>query len=91
MELRTITSEIKLPIIKATNARSKLYQLIDEVTSSHNPITITGKRGNAVLLSEEDWKAIQETLNLLSISGMRETIRKGLSTPVDACLEEIDW
>ncbi len=90
-ELRTITSEIKLPIIKATDARSKLYRLIDEVTSSHNPITITGKRGNAVLLSEEDWRAIQETLFLLSIPGMRESIRKGLRTPVDECSEELDW
>ena len=90
-ELRTITSESKLPIIKATDARSKLYRLIDEVTSSHNPITITGKRGNAVLLSEEDWRAIQETLYLLSIPGMRDSIRTGLGTPVDECSEELDW
>ncbi len=90
-ELRTIASEIKLPIIKATDARSKLYRLIDEVTSSHNPITITGKRGNAVLLSEEDWRAIQETLYLLSIPGMRDSIRKGLGTPVDECSEEPNW
>ncbi len=90
-ELRTIISEIKLSIIKATDARSKLYRLIDEVTSSHNPITITGKRGNAVLISEEDWRAIQETLYLLSIPGMRESIRKGLGTPVEKCSEELDW
>ena len=90
-ELRTVILEIKLPIIKATDARSKLYRLIDEVTSYHNPITITGKRGNAVLLSEEDWRAIQETLYLLSIPGMRESIRKGLGTPVDECSEELDW
>ena len=90
-DLRTINSEIKLPIIKATDARSKLYRLIDEVTSSHNPITITGKRGNAVLLSEEDWRAIQETLFLLSIPGMRESIRNGLRTPVNECSEELDW
>ena len=87
----TIISEIKLHIIKATDARSKLYRLIDEVTSSHNPITITGKRGNAVLISEEDWRAIQETLYLLSIPGMRESIRKGLGTPVDECSEELNW
>ncbi len=90
-ELRTIISENKLPIINATDARSKLYRLIDEVTSSHNPITITGKRGNAVLISEEDWRATQETLYLLSIPGMRESIRKGLGTPVDECSEELDW
>ena len=89
--LRTIGPEIKMTVIKATDARSKLYRLIDEVSSSHNPITITGKRGNAVLLSEEDWKAIQETLYLLSIPGMRESIRKGLETPVEECAEELDW
>ena len=90
-DLRTFNLEIKLPIIKATDARSKLYRLIDEVTSSHSPITITGKRGNAVLLSEEDWRAIQETLYLLSIPEMRESIRNGLRTPVDECSEELDW
>lgn len=90
-ELRTISSEIKMTVIKATDARSKLYRLIDEVLSSHNSITITGKRGNAVLLSEDDWKAIQETLFLLSIPGMRESIRKGLEIPVEECAEELDW
>jgi antitoxin YefM len=90
-DLRTISAEIKMSVIKATDARSKLYRLIDEVSSSHNPITITGKRGNAVLLSEEDWKAIQETLYLLSIPGMRESIRTGLETPVEECAEDLDW
>jgi len=90
-ELRTILLEVEMPIIKATDARSKLYRLIDEVSSSHDPIIITGKRGNAVLISEEDWRAIQETLYLLSIPGMRESIRKGLETPVEECTEEVDW
>jgi antitoxin YefM len=90
-DLRTISAEIKMSVIKATDARSKLYRLIDEVSSSHNQITITGKRGNAVLLSEEDWKAIQETLYLLSIPGMRESIRTGLETPVEECAEDLDW
>jgi antitoxin YefM len=90
-EIRTIYPEDIMPVIKATDARSKLYRLIDEVSSSHNPVTITGKRGNAVLLSEEDWKAIQETLFLLSIPGMRESIRTGLETPVEECAEELDW
>ena len=90
-DLRTILPGIKMTIIKATDARSKIYRLIDEVLSSHNPITITGKRGNAVLLSEDDWKAIQETLYLLSIPGMRESIREGLKTPVKECVEEPDW
>ena len=75
----------------ATDARAKLYRLIDEVARSHEPIYITGRRANAVLLSEDDWRSIQETLHLLSIPGMRESIRDGLDTPVDKCFEELDW
>jgi antitoxin YefM len=77
--------------ISATEARSKMYRLIDEITSSHTPVTITGKRANAILISEEDWSAIQETLYLLSIPGMRESIREGLQTPVEECFEELEW
>lgn len=80
-----------MPIIKVTEARSKLYHLIDEVTASHEPIIISGKRSNAVLISEEDWRAMQETLYLLSIPRMRESIRKGLKTPVKECSKELDW
>ncbi|HBZ56433.1 MAG TPA: type II toxin-antitoxin system prevent-host-death family antitoxin [Syntrophobacteraceae bacterium] len=75
----------------ATEARSKLYRLIDEAVSSHEPIYITGKRGNAVLISEEDWRAIQETLYLLTVPGMRESIREGLATAVEECSEELGW
>jgi PHD/YefM family antitoxin component YafN of YafNO toxin-antitoxin module len=77
--------------LNATEARSRLYALIDETSDSHEPILITGKRGNAVLLAEEDWNAINETLHLLSIAGMRESIREGLATPPDECDREIDW
>ena len=77
--------------ITATKARSNLYKLIDETTESHEPIEITGKRGNAVLVSEDDWRSIQETLYLLSIRGMRESIRKGLSTPVKKCSKKLRW
>ena len=77
--------------LKATEARAMLYRLIDEVASSHKPITITGKRSNAVLLSEEDWNSIQETLYLLSIPGMRESIHKGLKTPLSKCKKDINW
>jgi len=80
-----------MTVIKVTNARSKLYKLIDEVTSSHEPVLISGKRTNAVLISEDDWNAIQETLYLISIPGMRESIREGLKTPVEECSEELDW
>lgn len=75
----------------ATEARSNLYRLIDETAESHQPIVITGKRNNAVLVSEEDWSAIQETLFLLSIPNMRESIREGMDTPASECDEELDW
>lgn len=77
--------------LTATEARSKLYKLIDDAAESHKPITITGKRANAVLLSEEDWNAIQETLYLLSVPGMRESIRDGLKTPLSKCKKRLDW
>lgn len=77
--------------ITATEARSNLYRLIDQTAESHQPIIISGKRNNAVLLSEEDWSAIQETLYLLSIPGMRESIREGVATPLDQCDEALDW
>jgi len=83
--------EADMTVIKVTKARSKLYQLIDEVTSSHEPVLISGKRANAVLISEDDWNAVQETLYLISIPGMRESIRKGLKTPTEECSEELDW
>ena len=77
--------------ITATEARSNLYRLIDETAESHQPIVIMGKRNKAVLVSEEDWSAIQETLYLLSVPGMRESIREGMDTPVDECDEELEW
>jgi len=77
--------------LNATEARSKLYALIDEATQTHKPIVITGKRGNAVLLAEEDWNAISETLYLVSIPGMRESIREGLATDLTDTEQELDW
>ena len=80
-----------MTILNATEARTKLYALIDEATTSHQPIVITGKRGNAVLLAEEDWNAISETLHLLSLPGMRESIREGMEAEIDECDEGINW
>ena len=77
--------------ITASEARKRLYKLVDEVAESHEPIQIAGKRKSAVLLSEEDWRAIQETLYLSGIPGMRESIRKGLETPVGKCDREPGW
>ena len=77
--------------LNVTEARAKLYSLIDETASSHRPIIIKGKRSNAVLLAEEDWNAINETLYLVSMPGMRESIMEGLQTDVDACNKDLDW
>jgi len=77
--------------LTASRARAQLYKLVDLAARSHEPIQITGKRNNAVLVSEEDWRAIQETLYLVSIPGMRESIRKGLKTPLKKCSPNLDW
>nr|WP_183327539.1 type II toxin-antitoxin system Phd/YefM family antitoxin [Halomonas cerina] len=77
--------------ITASEARANLYRLIDEAAESHQPLLITGKRNKAVLIAEEDWQAIQETLFLLSVPGMRESIREGMDTPIEECDEALDW
>ncbi|MCR2747915.1 type II toxin-antitoxin system Phd/YefM family antitoxin [Limnobacter parvus] len=76
--------------ITATEARSNLYRLIDETAESHQPILIMGKRNKAVLVAEEDWAAIHETLYLLSVPCMSESIHEGMATAVDQCDEELD-
>jgi len=70
--------------VTATEARKQLYKLLDDVSDSHEPVQITGKRGNAVLVGEDDWRAVQETLYLVSIPGMRESIIEGMATPPEA-------
>jgi antitoxin YefM len=77
--------------ITATAARKDIYRLLETVTESHQPIQIKGKHRACVLIGEEDWRAIQDTLYLLQIPGMRESIRKGLDTPVENCSEELIW
>lgn len=78
-------------VLSATEARKRLYALIDEVGQSHEPVRITGKRGNAVLLSEDDWRSIQETLHLVSIPGMRESIMEGMATPLSELSSDPGW
>jgi prevent-host-death family protein len=80
-----------MQIYNVTEARSSLYKLIDQTADSHDPIVITGKRNNAVLLSEDDWSTINETLHLLSTPGMRESIREGLDTDISECSDKLDW
>jgi len=75
----------------ATDARKNLYTLLDDVAESHEPIQIAGKRHSAVLVSEDDWRAVQETLYLTGIPGMRDSVRKGLKTPVEKCDTGLDW
>ncbi len=77
--------------ITATEARRQLYKLVDQVQESHEPIQITGKRGNAVLVGEDDWRAVQETLLLVSIPGMRESIVEGMATPADELEDTLAW
>ena len=77
--------------LTVTEARKQLYTLLDDVTDSHAPIHITGKRHSAVLVSAADWRAIEETLYLESIPGMKESIVKGLKTPVSKCEKDLDW
>ena len=77
--------------LTATEARKNLYALLDDVAESHAPLQIAGKRHSAVLVSEEDWRAIQETLYLSSIPGMKESIVKGLKTPVEKCAKALKW
>ncbi len=89
--MATSANKLSKSTMTASKVRANLYNLIDEVSVSHKPLLITGKRYNAMLVSEEDWSGIQETLYLLSIPGMGESIKKGMATPLDECSKELDW
>ncbi|KPF67068.1 antitoxin [beta proteobacterium AAP99] len=80
-----------MPTLTASEARANLYRLIDEAAASHEPIMISGKRATAVLLSAEDWNAIQETLHLLAVPGMRESIKAGMAEPLADSAKELEW
>ena len=80
-----------MTILNASDARANLYRLIDQTKESHEPVIISGKRNNAVLISEDDWKSIQETLFLTSIPGMRESIIEGMKEPLSESSRELDW
>lgn len=77
--------------ITASEARADLYRLIDQASESHQPILISGKRSSAVLVSAEDWQAIQETLYLLSVPGMRESIKQGMAEPLGKSAKAVVW
>ena len=78
-------------MIPVNEAQQQLQDLIDSVSQSHQPIVIAGQSSNAVLLSEADWASVQETLYLLSVPGMRESIREGLTTPIEECDRDLEW
>lgn len=80
-----------MTLLSVTQARSKLYQLLDDVADSHEPIQITGRRSNAVLALEDDWRSILETLYLISIPGMRDSIRKGMAGPLNKASKNPGW
>lgn len=80
-----------MPTLTASQARTNLYNLLDQVATAHEPVLITGKRNNAVLISEDDWRSINETLYLLGIPGMRESILEGINTPIEECTDEVEW
>ena len=77
--------------ITATKARASLFRLIDQAAESHRPILIVGKRGSAVLLSADDWQAVQETLTLLSVPGMRKSIKRAMAEPLARAANEPGW
>ena len=80
-----------MTILTTSEARANLYRLIDQIADEHQPILITGKRSNALLIAEEDWAAIQETLFLLAVPGMRESIKAGMAETTDSCATDLDW
>ena len=77
--------------MRVSEARDNLYRVVDEAAQTHEPIMITGKRGNAVIIGEDEWRAVEETLYLLSVPGMRESIVEGMKTPIKECKKTLEW
>lgn len=82
--------DVGMTIFSVTKARAQLYKLIDFLQKGQSPVLITGKTGNAVLVSEDEWRSISETLHLVSIPGMKESIQKGMKEDIDYCIDTID-
>lgn len=80
-----------MTVLTVSEARASLYRLIDQAAESHEPIIISGKRANAVLISEEDWRSIEETLHLLAIPGMRESIKESMAEPLAKSKRTLKW
>ena len=80
-----------MEIYTTSEARAKLYKIVDQVAQAHEPVYIKGRRNKAVIISEEDYESMQETLYLLSIPGMRKSIKEGMETPIEECFDKLDW
>ena len=78
-----------MSVINATTARNNFFRVMDEAIDTREPICVTGKKGNVVIVSEEDWRSIQATLYLVSIPGMKEKLLAGMATPVSECETEL--
>lgn len=89
--MRTFKEEVDMSVITSSEARANLYRLIDQTNESHEPILISGKRNNAVLISEDDWRSVQETLFLAAIPGMKESILEGMKEPLSESARALDW
>ena len=79
-----------MPIVNATTARNNFFKIMEDVVITHEPIYVTGKAGNVVVISEEDYRSIQETLYLISILGVREKILRKFNTPLEDLVEDDD-
>lgn len=77
--------------VSATWARANLYRLIDQVNEESEPLTITGQRGNAVLIGEDDWRAIQESLFLAGVPGLTESARQARGEGIGAGSDTLEW
>jgi len=78
-------------VISVSQARANIYNLMDETAETHEPILITGKRNNVVMLSQEDWNAIEETLYLNSIPNMVSSLQESMNAPDSEFSETIEW
>ena len=80
-----------MQVITVTEARANIFQLMDQVAECHEPVMLTGKRTNVVMVSEEDWRGIQETIYLSSIPNMVESIVEASNEPLEEGSDTLPW
>ena len=78
-------------VMSVSQVRADIYNVMDETAQTHEPVLITGKRNNVVMLSQEDWNAIEETLYLNSIPNMTSSIQESMDAPDSEFSEDIEW